>query len=87
MRSYLPLCLVVTLSGCAYSPYVERASEETVRAYRAANVDLTNFSEAWLCRGIAIREWLVRFGTPERAAAWRTLCEGKSLALPIGEAS
>ena len=77
--------LALTLTGCTIQPWIDETSQEAVDRYRAANANLSNASEAWLCRGMSIREWMLRFGdSPERAEAWRVLCDGRVVVTPTG---
>ena len=78
MRTIIVLSAALTLAACETSPTVAAAAERGVDAYRAANADMANIAEAFMCRGISIREWMIRYGTPERAAAWRELCRERT---------
>jgi hypothetical protein len=77
------VALTAILAGCSMSPTVDMASTEYVQARRDTHSDITDASEAWICRGISVYEWMRRYGTPERAAGWQAICEdGKSLPKP-----
>lgn len=67
MRYFLASAVAV-LSGCASVAQV------------GANVadDARDSSEFMLCRGITVGSWMRGYGeSPERAAAWRTLCSNQ----------
>ena len=75
MRTLI-LILVVFLSGCAgIGPVVEAvASLEDQSRVQA---------ELILCRGISIGAWIRAYGdNPEKAAAWRLLCQDTWKAMP-----
>lgn len=75
----LALCLSAALAGCSIVPYSSTATADLADAARALNADLADASEAFLCRGMSIREWMLRYGhSDELAAAWATLCDGQT---------
>ena len=77
--------VLMTLTGCTTSPIFRSVSSEAVEGYRAANTDAADFSEAVMCRGISIREWMLRYGaTPDKARAWAVLCSDNMDITPRG---
>ena len=70
--------LVLVLAGCSTVPEARVASDAAVTGFRNAQTDLADAAEAWLCRGVSIREWILRYGqTPETRDAWWLICGGK----------
>ena len=77
----IALGIVVVLLGltvCSTSPRAQVASDAGVNVWRAAQNDAADAAEAWLCRGISIREWILRYGqSAESRDAWWLMCGGK----------
>lgn len=76
MKHFMILLMVSALAGCA-------ALDGLMNVGAQANDQAVVSAESTLCRAISIGAWKRQYGgDPERAAAWRALCEDKVGALP-----
>lgn len=72
----LLLAALLALSGCS-------SLTNLVNAGAKVNDAAAESAEVTLCRGISIGAWIRSYGIdPEKAKAWRTLCDDKIGALP-----
>ena len=72
------LAAVLALDGCTTVPQARVASDTAVAGFRNAQTDLADAAEAWLCRGMSIREWILRYGQSTASRdAWWLICGGK----------
>ena len=79
---WLLLALLGPLAGCSTSQTIDAAADEYVDRRRSIHSDLTDGSLAWLCRGITVFEWRLRFDTAEKVAGWRAICNHQMTGTP-----
>ena len=72
----LIVALLISLTGCS-------ALGNLVTAGAKVNDAAAESAEVAICRGISIGAWVRAYGSdPEKATAWRVLCDDKIEVLP-----
>ena len=87
MKKVVVAALCVALTGCSVSGSIRDASEEIVDTRRGLSSDAADAAEYYMCDRIPMDEWRKRYGTVERAAAWRVLCPAFGDELPVPTAA
>lgn len=76
MKLPLVLALALGLTGCA-------GFQSLVSGGAQANDAAALAAETTLCRGISVGAWVRAYGSdPERAKAWRVICDDQIEVLP-----
>ena len=76
MKSAIALLALLALSGCGTIGNI-------VQQGAKINDTAAESAEVTICRGISIGAWVRAYGSdPEKAKAWRILCDDKIEVLP-----
>lgn len=76
MKAMCIVLLVLSLTGCS-------ALGNLVQQGAKINDAAAESAEVTICRGISIGAWVRAYGSdPEKAKAWRVLCDDKIEVLP-----
>jgi hypothetical protein len=73
---YALVLVLAALAGCSAIPQYEAAKPVVIDKASQANDEALVDAMLVICRGVSVGAWQRAFGnSPERAAAWRTLCK------------
>jgi uncharacterized lipoprotein YajG len=76
MKTLLAILALALLAGCATLTNIVSAGAQ-------ANDAAAQAAEVTICRGISIGAWVRAYGSdPEKAKAWRELCQDQIEVLP-----
>jgi hypothetical protein len=75
------LLLILLLGGCGTSARLGELANEGIDGLNDASRAATSVAGAYLCRAIRIEVWRETFNTPEKQAAWNTLCPGEPVVI------